>query len=387
MIQTLKSRTGKLNHATVSDIHLNHPRIPTIWILRSLDYAFPDTDATGELDYIWFAGDLFDRIAQLPQNEVSLIHGYFRRFLTMCHRRNIRLRFLEGTPSHDRKQVQLIVDINASLGDQKADLRYIDKLCIDYESEFDFHVLYVPDEWHHDPAETWQDVLEQLRLHGLDKVDVSVMHGYMDFQTGGNKHITGVHCSKDYSAITRWFCTIGHVHTMSYFRNIFAQGSLDRLAQGEEQPKGHFRFSVNMDDDAFTYDFIKNPKAMPCFRIDVLGFDFDQALTHVEKQLSTVKFDLEFPVKKHAYINVVLTQEQFAAGLLSILQDKYPYISWKKENPELKEKTKTVTKAYTLATIIPINPNNYKDLVKQELIERNVDMDDLDDYMAILEEL
>src|SRR5690606_41224426 len=51
------------------------------FIVENLRKAFPDTDETGELDLILFAGDVFDRLLSFPSTEASEAADWFMDFL------------------------------------------------------------------------------------------------------------------------------------------------------------------------------------------------------------------------------------------------------------------------------------------------------------------
>src|SRR5690606_40929570 len=94
------------------------------FIVENLRKAFPDTDETGELDLILFAGDVFDRLLSFPSTEASEAADWFMDFLAMCQRRDIVVRVLEGTPSHDWKQSSFFVGLNRNLL-KPADFKYV----------------------------------------------------------------------------------------------------------------------------------------------------------------------------------------------------------------------------------------------------------------------
>lgn len=345
-------------------------------------------ESAKDLDYVWFAGDVFDRIANLPQPEILLLHSWIGSFLIWCRENNIRLRILEGTPSHDRKQSKLFVEINELIS-KPADLRYIDVLCIDYEEDFDFHVLYVPDEWRHDPLVTWQEVLDEMRVKGLDKIDIGVMHGTMDFQVPKFINIPGVHNSNDYADITRWFITIGHQHVRSSYRNIYAQGSLDRLSQNEEAPKGHYRFLVDMDKDIVVPEFIVNKHAMPHRDVDVSGLPFDEAYqkaTELAEEVLSLETTLE--VRYYGYIRLSLSEKHYSDGLLSSLKEKYPKLSWdRKVITEKKSEDENGSMDFHLEEAIVMTPNNATGIIEEELALLSNDAEMLNFCSSLIEEV
>lgn len=234
------SHPSEITMAFISDIHLAHPRTSTYHIIDNLRKAFPDNADTAKLDILFFAGDVFDRLMNLPQDEVDAIQEWIADLLKLCAKHNIIVRVLEGTPSHDWRQSKQFVNVNNSLH-IKANLKYVDTLSIEVIDELGgLSVLYVPDEWNADASVTWQQTLELLGIHGMSQVDVACMHGSFDYQLPVES--VKNHNSEQYMAIVRSYITIGHVHIRSERGGkILAQGSFDRLSHGEESPKGHYR--------------------------------------------------------------------------------------------------------------------------------------------------
>ncbi|MNO19205.1 hypothetical protein D3C76_89330 [compost metagenome] len=243
-LATTTSNPSELVMASISDIHLAHPRTSTYHIIQNLRKAFPDDDTTGKLDILFFAGDVFDRLMNLPQDEVDAIQEWIGDLLRICAKRNILVRVLEGTPSHDWRQSKQFVNVNNTL-DNPANLKYVDTLSVEVISELkNLSVLYVPDEWNADASVTLQQTKDLLTIHGMTQVDVACMHGSFDYQLP----IESVknHDSDAYMALVKHYIVIGHVHIRTEKGNkILAQGSFDRLSHGEEAAKGHYRACIS----------------------------------------------------------------------------------------------------------------------------------------------
>ena len=259
----MTSNHSDINIASISDIHLAHPRTNTYHIIQNLRKAFPDNEETAKLDLLLFAGDVFDRLMKLPQDEVDAIQEWIGDLLRICVKHNIIVRVLEGTPSHDWRQSKQFVNINATL-DVPADLKYVETLSIEViEKLGNLSVLYVPDEWNADASVTLSQVRELMGIHGLDKVDIGCMHGSFDYQLP----IESIknHDSKTYLSLVRHYIVIGHVHIRSemsleaFTSVILAQGSFDRLSHGEEAPKGHYRMCISRSGNR--HWFVENETA------------------------------------------------------------------------------------------------------------------------------
>lgn len=273
-----KWKGGELNVAFISDVHVGHPKVPTCNIIDGLFAAFPDNHETAKLDAIFIAGDFFDRNLNLSFDGITDIHVFIRHLLRVCEKHNIVLRVLEGTPSHDWKQGCLFEQV-ASLIETTADIRWVKELSIEYINSLGINVLYVPDEWEHDPDETWRQVRGLLHDHGLEKVDFSIMHGFFEFQVP--KNVTFVHHdSTRYLDITNYFISIGHHHTQRSYKRILVQGSFDRLCHGEEGTKGHYRITVR-ENDCHDIRFVENELATKFVSIDCIDMDIEDALAKI----------------------------------------------------------------------------------------------------------
>ena len=335
--------TSKLKIGEISDVHLGHAKTPTAHIVRNLLLAFPDNEDTGELDIIWIAGDLFDRRLALPDDSVALIKEWMHVFLRMCAKREIVVRVLEGTPSHDWKQPKLMAEINEN-ANIYCDLKYMPSLDIEYIEKFGIHVLYVPDEWRSENIKTWYEVKDLLKKHNLEKVDFSIMHGAFGYQIPSNiVDMFETHDAEKYLSITRYLVFIGHIHHFSQYDRIIAAGSFDRLQHGEEEPKGHVRATVNKDG-TFKAKLVENKGAMTYLTIDTTG----ASLEAIYKRLDV----LVAKVPKHSFIRIVAdsTDTVFKSG--SELKERYPDVSITFKSNQSKNKIKPII---TKDIIKPVN--------------------------------
>ena len=302
-----------LSIAVFSDIHLHHAKTPTIHILDNLYKAFPDTPETGELDIIWLAGDFFDGLMNLPDPNVVEIRMWINHFLRLCKKRDIVLRVLEGTPSHDWKQSKLFTSINeiAQIG---ADVAYMETLSIEYIEKFGVSVLYVPDEWEPEPDDTWKQVQQLLSAHGLEKVDFSIMHGAFGFQLPSHVQVP-MHNEDRYLSITRHYVFIGHIHRHGVYDRIIAPGSFDRVSHGEEEPKGHVRAKVKRSGDNELV-FVPTENAMVYKTVTCTGMEVDAAFKHIAGEIADLP--------EGSYVRIVGAKTDTILVSIDELRGKYP---------------------------------------------------------------
>lgn len=261
-----------LNLAVISDIHLGHSRVPTQHILKNLYEAFPNDETTASIDLLIIAGDLFDQLLTLPEDQVLAIKLWICHMLRLAKRHDFLIRVLHGTPSHDRDQPRLFPELNEMTG-INADCKYFNTLDIEYIDRYQIHLLYIPDEWRHDPEDTWYDVQNALSQHQLTQVDYAIMHGLFEYQLPHHVSLP-CHRTERYLNITRRYVFIGHHHTHSHYQNrIFSQGSFDRLCHGEEHEKGYLRVTDYglPDFSKNSIRFIPNKNAMVFKTISLVG--------------------------------------------------------------------------------------------------------------------
>lgn len=368
LTKTTSNRSDRLM-AFISDIHLAHPRTNTYHIIQNLRRAFPDDEQTGKLDVIFFAGDVFDRLMSLPQDEVDAIQEWIGDLLRICAKRNIIVRVLEGTPSHDWRQSKQFVNVNNTL-DNPANLRYVDTLSIEVIQELDdLSVLYVPDEWNADASVTLLQVKELLSIHGLEKVDVGCMHGSFDYQLPIESSKN--HNSDTYLSLVRHFIGIGHVHIRTemsrYGAWILAQGSFDRLSHGEEAAKGHYRACIS---PAGNYHwFVENTDARIYKTLDCRNQDIGETIDLL------AQYETE---PDQSNFRLLIQRGGTVHHGLKDLRKRFPQFRLTTQQDDLKTQEE-VTLAQAQAPVvkpISITPTNINHLVSDRMARQGVDVTD-----------
>lgn len=313
------SKKCELHIAVFGDVHVGHPNTPTMWILNNLRAAFPDAPATGDIDLFIIEGDFFDRLLNLAQDHLYDIRIWITQFLRMCKSRDIVVRVLEGTPSHDWKQSRLFTHLN-EISEIGADVKYVPNLSIEHIERFGITVLYVPDEWNVRCDDTWLEVVALLKQHGLEKVDYAVMHGAFPHQMPKNvHHKLELHDPDRYLSIVRKYIFIGHVHLHSRYDRILAAGSFDRTAHGEEGPKGHIRV-IARESGEDTVQFVVNENAQIYKTINVVGASADELLVLVESAVSKLA--------EGSHVRLRARKSDPGMVTLDFFRDKYPNFTW-----------------------------------------------------------
>lgn len=341
--------------ASISDIHLGHRRTPASEIIKNLYLAFPDNAETADLDIIFLAGDVFDEVLHLSDDDVWEINVWVSNFLRLCKKHDILVRVLEGTPSHDRKQSKIFPTVNAS-ANIGANLKYVTAISIEYIQELDKTVLYVPDEATPTTEETYSQVTEMLKARGLDKVDFAVMHGQFEF------HLPPFikapkHNSEQYLNLVKYLIFVGHIHQHSVVERIITHGSFDRLCHGDEAPKGHVRVSL-WENGEYSIKFVENFDAKKYVTINCENLEIEDTLNLIGLRVKDLK--------ENSYVRIEANSDNPIFTNIDTLVSLYPTLVWSKSTIEAKSEEKQISEEETLYEPILLTKENLTTL----LIER-----------------
>lgn len=357
-MKTSLTSHNEINLLSVSDIHLGHRRTSTSYIVDNLYSEINNNPVLNKINIIFIAGDIFDRLLTLPSDDISPIMRWAHSLLRVCSEKNISLRILEGTPSHDWGQSELFNTLAANISN--LDFKYINILCIDKIEKYDLDVLYIPDEWTSSTATTLKQVKTLMKSNGLDKVDLAIMHGMFDYQVPQNKNEDAKHISEEYLSMVRHYIFIGHVHKFSFFDRIIAQGSFDRLNQGEEEPKGFVIASIKGEVDS--YQFIENKNAKIYKTIDIK--------TNSDKEISRVRKILD-KLPKDSYVRIRLKTDSDLINQVNEIKKEYIFLNMDKQIKD-EETTDSIVEVINHEyEVLTITPENIKALLKEKLISMN----------------
>lgn len=354
----LTSQT-KLNFASLGDIHFDHPNTPTAHIVKGLYKAFPDNETTAALDVIFFEGDIWHKLVNYNSETVGEVRRFFLYLFRLCAKYNIVIRSVEGTGIHDWKQSFDLVELNRDLK-TKADFRHVADVEIEYHAGLGIHILYIPDEFRTDANETWKIVRERMLLKNLDQVDFILMHGMFHHQAPDViKHHINIHDLDKYSSIVRFFIMIGHFHLMSRMGKCLAAGSFDRISQGEESPKGHFRGIVHVNGECEAY-FIENAHAKLYITIPCHGLK-ETLNKHIESYL--VKYpDAEFRIRAYKNDDAIVNSKIVAA--------RYPIYNFAfkaDDNPDIAKQKKEILEQVNNVVRVNLDEDTLRTLMAERL--------------------
>lgn len=366
--------------ASISDVHLGNPRNEAQYIIDNLYRAFPRNAETASLDVLVIAGDFYDRLLTLPQQESHQIDQAIVYLLRLCKDYDIDLWIVRGTNSHDRDQTLRFVLLNEmyKIG---ANLVYRDYLDIVWMPKFGINVLFVPDEWNgNDPDKTLEQVYQEMKIRDISKVDFAVMHGQFEYQLPPVVKAPK-HNSKAYLSIVKYLIFIGHVHIFTTNERIIAQGSFDRISHNEEGPKGHVRAIVRSEDD-YEIEFVENIGARIFKTVNCYDHDLktcEELILEAAGQVPEFSF---LRVRANAGNPILQAEKHYT--------DLCPLLNWTFE-PN-KDSEKAIQKQIELQRAeiyipVMINPDNIVELVEDRLSAKATSQDVFKRAMMRLNEL
>lgn len=361
--------TSKVKILSLSDIHLGHRIVNAALIIKALKNELGDLS---EADVIFLCGDIFDIGLNLYDACVIDIQQWIRWLLKQCAKHNVKLKVLEGTPSHDRKQSKQFVILNETLGN-KADLDYVTELCIKRDEELGFNILYVPDEWANTCADTYQQVLALMAEAGLKEVDFAIMHGNFKYQIPAIGHLDA-HIEKNYLDIVKHYVFIGHVHTMSRYKKILAQGSFHRLKHGEEEKKG-FLSLVMEEGKPDLITFHENKLATIFKTIDLRSLEADDCIVKINEAIE--KYGEE------SNLRLQYANDSVIKGICSSFKRSYPFIRWSDLVETVKVDKEDVKETIGLEVVV-INERTLPDLISDKFKENGVNAEEAKLALALV---
>lgn len=336
LASAIAKRVRDLRIASFSDVHLGHPSTPTSLIIDNLYKAFPDNSKTGELDLILLGGDLFDSELHYSDADIPLMEMWMFHFISMCARRNIVLRILEGTFSHDRGQGFHFdkIDRLLKMNGVHADFRYVKSIEVEKIESLGITMLYVPDYTTVEMDRIWKEVQGAMQTAGVTSVDYANIHGAFTYQMPPIARVQAAcHSMERYLSIVDNYIFTGHIHLSSIYERILCNGSFDRLAHGEEEPKGHWEALIRKKgEDDFT--FVENTRAKLYKSVNVGGMELEPALQAVDECAKGLP--------PGSAIRLVAEKGEPILHAINRLRRQYPMLQWTSKSVDVKDVQKNL---------------------------------------------
>lgn len=372
----MSKRFQPRNILTISDVHLGHPLVSMTHILQNLERffdGFASANTFPDLKVIFIAGDLWHQVLPLEHNGLTDFFVFWYKFCSWCQRKQVTLRLMKGTPSHDGTQGDIVETYTVTTF-PALDFRYVRDLSIEVLDTLKLSVLYVPDECRPSAEQIYEDTIAVFHQHQLQQVDIGIMHGMFHYQLGTIPTNHKVHTEALYQALVRRFISIGHIHIASRFERIFAQGSFDRISHGEEGDKGAYYF-VEVEKDTWEPHFLVNRFAK-CFKSITILNSTPDPMEKVEQLLLTLPDD--------SHVRIIAEEGHDILRSVDFFAKKYPLLHFKRKLLKAKDK-----EAFTAAMPAYVAIVLTKETLTQAILEDIQSRQPLDsrDYHALKDEL
>lgn len=356
---------NKVRYFVISDIHLGHRLNPTKNILEGLKFLLDlDKPNIFSLDIIFIAGDLFDSALWFSNEDVTRSLLFVRELMQWCETFKVKLRILEGTPSHDRKQSRNLIPISQTF--KNLDFKYVETMCIEFFKDLGLTCLYVPDEFGGSAKEAQKLIEKELNLNNLTAVDIAIMHGMFKYQVPEITNDRFKHEEQFFLKIVRFFINIGHIHVFSTFERIIAQGSTDRLCHNEEKPKGGCMMTIDRLKENY-FQFKENKLATVFKTIVIKSKDLEKNLAEIKNKVKLL------PAFSHVRIKTFKGNPLLNA--IDVLSKEYPFLFFTKLDFESEV---TINNAFTKRNFLnfdyvpfQLNKDNLVGLLMKEVVTKH----------------
>lgn len=358
-----------LSYIVLSDIHLGHQRNKTANIIKNLREFFKQYNSLiKRCGVIFLAGDTFDRLLLNSSPELIKSTEWLLELVLYCKKHSIKLRILEGTPSHDWEQLKMLTTMIEKM-DVDIDYQYINTLHIEIMQDTGMSILYVPDEYKPTAIETYQEVLKLLVEKDLTKVDIAIMHGAFHHQLP-MVELPSSHNEDDYQSIVNAYIHIGHIHTPSVYGSILAQGSFDRLTHGEEGDKGGVLVTLSPHEQSFK--ILKNVNALVFKTLDYRGYKYNEVIDKFPIDITTIP--------KESHIRLLVDSDTALVKAVKAFKTKYIDFNIKIETKAPSGSTELNLTHVVDDTSFSITPDNIIKLLKDEMSKHELTSDEYELY-------
>lgn len=195
------------------------------------------------IDLLIIDGDLFDKDLSFNSDNVYYLLKFWDKLIKTCKKKSCKyIRLIKGTKNHDHEQLsQLPIEYN------DIDIKIINTVTIELIEEFNYKILYLPEEYIKDPKEYYKSYFNQ-------EYDLITGHGqfeevsYLNLDSEISVQAAPTFNSRLLSSICNGPIIFGHIHESMTFNDVYYVGSFTRWKQGENTPKGFFINLTNLKD-------------------------------------------------------------------------------------------------------------------------------------------
>ena len=295
-------KSSKLKMVCLSDLHFGNPRITADQIYCNLrTYLYPELENT---HLLFICGDLYDQLQTVNSKAHKYVSKFIKDLLIISANTGMQVRILHGTYSHDREQL----DVLNTLQFKGSRFKVISKIDVEELKDFRFkdniinailRVGYLPDNL---PNMTSTEVIAQLKtcmnIYSWSKLDLVIGHGSFEhiFKDTDRLPTCLYSISQFQDILNHNPIIMGHIHSPGKYMNCYYCGSFERMTHGEEEDKGFYVFTKDINNGyGWESKFIVNKNTTPFITIEPKGVDVAEISADYVKQVREKFPDLSKP--------------------------------------------------------------------------------------------
>jgi hypothetical protein len=251
---------------TIQDLHFGHKRTEEMY--NEL-HIVKDYLNDNEVHILNINGDYFDRKLVGTEPAIFFAVNFFSELIEICKRKNIKVRIIQGTRSHELNQLTTM--FQHYLNDPKLDIKII--LNVQEEDLMGMKVLYIPEEYPETGIEYYKEFMakEYNIIHGHGTWDFVSFIANSDYQENSKvgMHSAPVFNYKDWApTIKNGLAIFGHIHKRQSHKNVYYSGSFTSWGYGDRSDKGFTSYEIDTETNKWKFSYITNEKAP---RYDVIS--------------------------------------------------------------------------------------------------------------------
>lgn len=249
----------KYNGIVISDIHFGviDPQQLKKELVEVFLYYLENMK---KIDFIVITGDYFDHKLYVNDSNSNCALGFMDALISICKEHSCPLRIVYGTESHEVSQYNIF-----SIYENNPDIDFkVITTVTEEELLKDMHVLYIPEEFVYNKKDYYKDFFDN-----KDKYDYVFGHGVItEVMTNAVRHDKEKESTRkkvpyfttmELNKICKGQVYFGHYHCNTNIDNkIFYVGSYTRFCHGEDEPKGFYHITYNVDKGKYEEKFIEN---------------------------------------------------------------------------------------------------------------------------------
>lgn len=255
-----------------------------------------------DVNFIIVCGDFFDHKFYLNDNSAKMGYRMLKDLIILCKEKNIPLRFVYGTESHECNQYD-IMSVMKIYDNVK-----VVKFASEEELLPDLNILYLPEEHLNDIDDYYKELLSNIDKydyvfgHGVIREVMSDLSVHIDNKSDDKRKRTKVFTTAELDKVCKGEVYFGHYHiNIETDDKFFSIGSFSRWRYGEEGRKGFYELTVDTEKEKYSHKHIENTIAKD-YKTIRIGYN-NEVFTDENKLKESID-GFNNMIKREAYDNI-----------------------------------------------------------------------------------